>query len=184
MNKNNLIWMDLEMTGLDPENDRILELAVIATDADLHIVAEGPVIAVHQSEEILSAMDEWNVTTHTKSGLIQRVRNSRVTEETCQEQVLSFMEKYVEPGVSPLCGNSIWQDRRFIARYLPRVDKFLLHRNIDVSSVKELFKRWSSLPPFEKKNCHEALSDIRESIAELAYYRKCFFLLDNKNCAK
>lgn len=175
MDNNNLVWMDLEMTGLDPDTDKVLELAVIVTDENLNILAEGPVVVLHQDEEVLAQMDEWNVKTHTSSGLIDKVRASVDNEWTCQNTVISFLQQYVPMGVAPLCGNSIWQDRRFIAKHLPFIDKYLHYRNIDVSSVKELSKRWSDIPVFSKKNCHEALSDIKESIAELSYYRELFF---------
>ncbi len=176
MNEKNLVWMDLEMTGLEPDVDRILEVAVIITDENLNVVAEGPVIVLHQSDEVLASMDAWNIKTHGASGLINKVKESCENEESCQKKILDFIKPYIVEGKSPLCGNSIWQDRRFIAKYLPQLDKYLLHRNIDVSSVKELFKRWTDLPAFEKNNCHEALSDIKESIAELEYYRQNFFV--------
>ena len=173
--KTNLVWMDLEMTGLDPKKDRILELAVLITDSQLNIIAEGPVVALHQSDDILASMDEWNTRTHTASGLVDRVRASDDNEFTCMNTVVSFMQRFVPPGVSPLCGNSIWQDRRFIAAQRPYVDRYLHYRNIDVSSIKELVNRWDPGHEFKKEKRHEALSDIRESIAELAYYRANYF---------
>ena len=175
--KNNLVWMDLEMTGLDPEKNKVLELAVLITDKDLNIVAEGPTVVIHQEDEILAQMDEWNTRTHTASGLIGRVRASEDNEFTCMNTVISFMQLHVPMGASPLCGNSIWQDRRFIIKHLPYIDRYLHYRNIDVSSIKELVTRWAPGTEFPKEKRHEALSDIRESVAELAFYRQNFFRL-------
>jgi oligoribonuclease len=175
--KNNLVWMDLEMTGLDPERDKILELAVIITDSNLNIIAEGPTIAIYQNENDLALMDNWNRTTHTNSGLLDRVRASEDTEFTCMNTVISFMQQYVPMGASPLCGNSIWQDRRFIIKHLPYIDRYLHYRNIDVSSIKELVRRWDPSAEFKKEKRHEALADIRESIDELKFYRANFFKL-------
>ncbi len=177
IDKNNLVWMDLEMTGLDPEKDKILELAVIITDANLNIMAQAQPIAIYQPESVLATMDDWNKKTHSESGLLDRVRASEDNEFTCMNTVISLMQQYVPMGASPLCGNSIWQDRRFIIKYLPYIDRYLHYRNIDVSSIKELVKRWDPNYNFQKANCHEALSDIKESIAELAYYRQHYFKL-------
>jgi oligoribonuclease len=173
--KNNLVWMDLEMTGLDPERDKILELAVIITDKDLNIIAEGPTIAIYQTDADLALMDEWNRNTHTSSGLVDRVRASEDTEFTCMNTVISFLQRYVPMGASPLCGNTIWQDRRFIIKHLPYVDRYLHYRNIDVSSIKEIARRWDPTVEFQKEKKHEALADIRESIEELKFYRSRIF---------
>ena len=176
----NLVWMDLEMTGLDPEKEVIIEMATIVTDSELNVLAEGPVLAVKQPEEKLAAMDEWNTTHHTKSGLVERVRNSRVTEREAEAQTLAFIESHVEQNKAPLCGNTIWQDRRFLTRYMPTLEGYLHYRNIDVSSLKELVARWRPelLQGLSKTNQHTALADIRESIEELKYYREHFIRLD------
>jgi len=173
----NLVWMDLEMTGLDPERDVILEMATIVTDGDLNVIAEGPVLALKQSEATLAAMDEWNTTHHTASGLVQRVRTEGVATLEAEAVTLAFIERHVEKGQAPLCGNTIWQDRRFLVRYMPRLESYLHYRMIDVSTVKELARRWRPelLAGFSKESQHLALADIRESIAELAYYRARFF---------
>ena len=175
-----LIWIDLEMTGLDPMSDRIIEIATIVTDAQLELVAEGPVIAVHQSETLLDGMDDWCTRTHGASGLTQRVRESTIGETDAQAQTLAFLREHVEPGTSPMCGNSICQDRRFLARYMPELESFFHYRNLDVSTLKELARRWrpSVLSGFNKKGVHLALDDIRESIAELRHYRDNFIRLD------
>ena len=175
-----LVWIDLEMTGLDPERDVIIEIATIVTDNALAVVAEGPVIAIAQPAARLEAMDEWNRTHHGASGLIDRVRASPIGEREAEAATLDFVEQHVEKGASPLCGNTIWQDRRFLARYMPALESHMHYRNIDVSSVKELAMRWRPelMAGFTKKNEHTALADIRESIAELAYYRDHFFVLD------
>ena len=172
----NLIWMDLEMTGLDPENDVIIEMATIVTDGDLNIIAEGPVLAIRQPEEKLLAMDEWNQTHHSTSGLLERVRNEGVIEREAEAQTLAFVERHAEKRTAPLCGNTIWQDRRFLVRYMPTLEAYLHYRMVDVSSLKELAARWrpSVLNGFVKKNAHTALSDIRESIEELRYYKEHF----------
>ena len=170
----NLVWMDLEMTGLDPENDRIIEMATIITDAQLNIIAEGPVLAIHQPDALLAKMDDWCTKTHTESGLVARVKASQVTEAQAQAQTIAFLEQHVKPGVAPLCGNSIWQDRRFLGRYMPELEAYCHYRIVDVSTFKELAKRWSPriYDGFQKTSKHLALDDIRESIEELRYYRE------------
>ncbi len=176
----NLVWIDLEMTGLSVERDAIIEIATIVTTSDLDVVAEGPVFAVHQSEEQLSLMDEWNVTHHTASGLVTRVRGSEVSVLEAEAATLEFVAHHVEENTSPLCGNSIWQDRRFLAKYMPTLEAYFHYRNIDVSSVKELARRWRPdvLAGVKKTGAHLALDDIRESIEELKHYRESFFRLD------
>ncbi|KID01864.2 oligoribonuclease [Hafnia alvei] len=175
----NLIWIDLEMTGLDPEVDRIIEIATLVTDANLNILAEGPVIAVHQSDEQLSLMDEWNVRTHTGSGLVDRVKASTIDDATAAQKTIEFLQQWVPAGVSPICGNSVGQDRRFLFRYMPELEKYFHYRYLDVSTLKELARRWKPeiLPGFKKQGTHQALDDIRESVAELAYYRENFIKL-------
>ena len=176
----NLIWMDLEMTGLDPDNDLIIEMATIVTDGTLNVIAEGPVFAIATPEEKLAAMDEWNQTHHSASGLIDRIRKSEVTLLEAEAATLAFIEQHAERNTAPLCGNSIWQDRRFLARHMPTLEAYLHYRIIDVSSLKELARRWRPelLGELTKKNAHTALADIRESIDELRFYRDRFLKLD------
>jgi oligoribonuclease len=171
-----LIWIDLEMTGLKPDTDVIIEMATIVTTADLEIVSEGPVIAIHQPDSVLDAMDEWNKRTHGASGLIERVRESKYTMASAEARTLEVLRALVEPNSSPICGNSICQDRRFLARHMPTLEKFFHYRNLDVSTLKELARRWAPdlLGGFVKQGEHKALADIQESIRELAYYREHF----------
>ncbi len=174
-----IVWMDMEMTGLDPETERILEVAVLVTDQELNVVAEGPNLVLHQPEEVLSAMDAWNTTHHGESGLLTRVRESTVDEAQASAALLGFLEKHTQKKKAPLAGNSIHQDRRFVARYLPEVEGWLHYRNIDVSTIKELARRWYPKQYVDrpaKKGSHRAMDDLLESIAELKYYRKAVFL--------
>jgi oligoribonuclease len=177
--KNNLIWIDLEMTGLDPQGDAIIEIATIITDSALNILAEGPVIAIHQEEATLARMDAWNQKQHGGSGLIERVRESRVNEAEAERQTIAFLKKHVPAGASPMCGNSICQDRRFLYRLMPKLERHFHYRNLDVSTVKELARRWAPALAggFEKEPVHLALEDIRDSIRELRYYREQLFRL-------
>lgn len=170
----NLVWIDLEMTGLNPDTERIIEVAVVVTDAQLQVRVEGPVMAIHQSETLLQGMDAWNTATHGKSGLTQRVRASTIDEATAEAAVMEFLQRYVPKGKSPMCGNTICQDRRFLARTMPRLEAFFHYRNLDVSTLKELARRWrpAVLDGFKKAQAHTALADIHESIDELVYYRK------------
>ncbi|MGD8429287.1 MAG: oligoribonuclease [Ectothiorhodospiraceae bacterium] len=172
----NLIWIDLEMTGLDTDRDCIIEIATIVTDKHLNVLAEGPVVAIHQSDEILGAMDEWNTTQHGRSGLIDRVRQSKATEAEAERRTLDFLAQWVPKRSSPMCGNSICQDRRFLHRCMPELEQFFHYRNLDVSSLKELVARWAPevLSGFKKKGSHLAMDDIRDSIAELRHYRQHF----------
>jgi oligoribonuclease len=174
--KDRLIWIDLEMTGLEPASDVIIEIATIVTDANLQTVAEGPTIAIHQSDEILNGMDDWNTRQHGGSGLTERVRNSKVSTAEAEQQTLAFLREPVKAGTSPMCGNSICQDRRFMANYMPELEEFFHYRNLDVSTLKELAVRWKpeALAGFKKKGTHLAMDDIRDSIAELAHYREHF----------
>lgn len=171
-----LIWLDMEMTGLNPDGDRIIEVAMIITDGQLNVVAESPVIAVHQPDSVLDAMDDWNKNTHGKSGLVARVKASTVSEAQAEQQLLDFLQQYVPAGKSPMCGNTICQDRRFMARWMPQLEAYFHYRNLDVSTLKELCKRWRPeiAKGVVKKGKHEALADILESIEELRYYREHF----------
>jgi oligoribonuclease len=174
----NLVWLDMEMTGLEPDTDRIIEIAVVVTNSTLDKVVEGPVLAIHQSDETLDKMDDWNKNTHGKSGLIDRVRASTVSEADAAEQIRAFLGNYVPPGKSPMCGNSICQDRRFMARWMPELERFFHYRNLDVSTLKELCRRWQPAiyKGFQKRAMHTALADIHESIDELKYYREHFLV--------
>ncbi len=172
-----LVWLDLEMTGLDTAHDAIIEIATIVTDSDLNILAEGPVLAIHQPDAVLEGMDEWNLRQHGRSGLIERVRESEVTYAEAERATLAFLGQWVKPGTSPMCGNTICQDRRFLARLMPELEAFFHYRNLDVSTIKELVRRWA--PPLldgvQKQGSHLALDDIRDSIRELHYYRERVF---------
>ncbi|KFN19108.1 oligoribonuclease [Aeromonas bestiarum] len=173
----NLVWIDMEMTGLDPEENVVLEIATIVTDKDLNVLAEGPVIAIHQSDEELAKMDDWNVNTHTKSGLVARVKASQHDEARAVAETLAFIRQWVPERTSPLCGNSIGQDRRFMVKHMGELEAFFHYRNVDVSTIKELVRRWQPelLDQFSKSGSHQALDDIRESIAELRFYRSHVF---------
>jgi len=179
---NNLIWIDLEMTGLDTQNDVIIEIATIVTDKDLNVLAEGPMLAIHQSNERLEAMDEWNTRQHGQSGLTKRVQESQITEADAERETIAFLKEYVPSGASPMCGNSICQDRRFLARCMPELETFFHYRNLDVSSLKELAKRWSPaiLKGYTKNSSHLAMDDVRDSIDELGYYREHLLILPEK----
>ena len=183
LDKNNLIWIDLEMTGLDTFNDRIIEIATVVTDGNLNILAEGPVIAIHQSNEVLDAMDEWNTNQHGKSGLTERVKNSPFDANHAEQETLAFLKKYVPKGASPMCGNSICQDRRFMARLMPELEEYFHYRNLDVSSLKELASRWAPnvYSGFKKESTHLAMDDVKDSINELRYYRDHFLSLPSNN---
>ena len=176
VNNNNLIWIDMEMSGLIPDSDRILEVALVVTDSQLKVVAEAPVLAVHQSDSILDNMDKWNKSTHAKSGLIDKVKASKLNEDEVEKDMIAFLQKYVPPNISPMCGNTICQDRRFLARTMPKLETYFHYRNLDVSTLKELVKRWKPdiLAGLTKQGKHEALADIYDSIAELKYYREHF----------
>jgi oligoribonuclease len=178
VNPEHLIWIDLEMTGLLPDSDRIIEIATLVTDKDLNVVAEGPEIVIHQPDEVLARMDSWNQHQHTSSGLIGRVRASRMTVTEAERQTLLFLSMHVPPGVSPMCGNSICQDRRFLARLMPELERFFHYRNLDVSTLKELARRWMPgvLTGFKKQSAHLARADIEESINELRHYRAHMFV--------
>lgn len=179
-NPTNLIWIDLEMTGLDPDKERIIEIATVVTDQDLNILAEGPVMAVSQPKAILDAMDEWCTSHHGQSGLTQRVLQSQIDDAAAEQATLEFLQHWVPKGASPMCGNSIGQDRRFLVRYMPKLHDYFHYRNLDVSTLKELVSRWKPQikAGFQKKNVHLALDDIKESIDELVYYRTHFINLD------
>jgi Oligoribonuclease (3''->5'' exoribonuclease) len=176
--KHHLIWIDLEMTGLSPDTDRIIEIATIITNTDLQVVAEGPVMAIHQPKHVMDAMDDWNQRHHGANGLIERVKYSPYDEAAAEKITLNFLSQYCDPRSSPMCGNSICQDRRFLARYMPSLEAFFHYRNLDVSSIKELAKRWRPdlMDGLKKEGSHKALEDIRDSIKELQYYREHFFL--------
>ncbi len=178
--ENNLIWIDLEMTGLDPDRDVIIEIATIVTDADLNILAEGPVRAIHQPEEVMAGMDEWNTRQHGGSGLTKRVRDSKVSLNGAEAETIAFLEDWVTPGKSPMCGNSICQDRRFMVRGMPRLERYFHYRNLDVSTIKELARRWRPdvAEGVKKTGAHLALDDIKDSINELKHYRETFFRME------
>ncbi|WGE89637.1 oligoribonuclease [Actinobacillus arthritidis] len=180
LDSQNLIWIDLEMTGLDPEKERIIEVATIITDKDLNILAEGPVLTVHQSDELLNKMSDWCIKTHTENGLIERVKQSKLTERAVELQTLDFLKQWVPKGASPICGNSVPQDKRFLYKYMPDLADYFHYRHLDVSTLKELARRWKPqiLEQFTKKNTHLALDDIRESIEELKFYRTHFINLE------
>jgi oligoribonuclease len=175
-NANNLVWLDMEMTGLNPDGDRIIELAMVVTNSELELVAESPSWVVHQSDETLAAMDEWNQKTHGRSGLIDKVKASTMSDADVEAAALEFLKKYSSKGHSPMCGNSICQDRRFMARHMPTLEAFFHYRNVDVSTLKELCRRWRPelIAGFKKHQLHTALADIRESVEELRYYRQHF----------
>jgi oligoribonuclease len=177
--QNNLAWLDMEMTGLVPDRDRIIEMAIIITDASLNEVAVSPVLVVHQADSVLDAMDSWNKSTHAKSGLIEKVKASTLDEAAAEAQMLAFVQQYVPSGTSPMCGNSICQDRRFLARWMPKLEAWFHYRNLDVSTLKELVKRWKPelAKGMTKHGKHEALADIQESIDELKYYKEHFLKL-------
>jgi len=175
--QNNLAWLDLEMTGLDPDSDRIIEVAIVVTDAQLNAVAVAPVLVVHQPDTVLDAMDDWNKNTHGRTGLVDKVKASNLTEKEAEEMMLAFLSQHVPKQTSPMCGNSICQDRRFLARHMPRLEAYFHYRNLDVSTIKELAKRWKPeiAKGLVKQGKHEALADIYESIEELRYYRETLF---------
>jgi oligoribonuclease len=177
--QNNLIWLDMEMTGLDPDKDRIIEVAIVVTDSHLNTVAEAPVLVVRQPDEVLAAMDEWNKSTHTRTGLIDKVKSSPLDEAAVEERMLDFLGRHAPKQISPMCGNSICQDRRFLARHMPRLEAYFHYRNLDVSTLKELARRWKPdvAKGLVKQGKHEALADIYESIEELKYYREHFLKL-------
>jgi oligoribonuclease len=171
-----LIWIDMEMSGLNPDTDRVLEVAIVVTDSQLHTVAQAPVLVVHQDDDVLARMDDWNKSTHAKSGLIDRVKASRLTEAQVEDRMLAFVTEHLPPRTSPMCGNSVHQDRRFLVRYMPKLEEYFLYRNLDVSTLKELVRRWRPdlVSGLTKLGKHEALADVHESIDELRYYRDYF----------
>ena len=177
--ENNLVWVDMEMSGLNPDSDRVLEIAIVITDSELEVVAEGPVLVVHQPDAVLAVMDEWNKSTHAKSGLIEKVKAATLSEADVEQHLLAFLVGHVPAKTSPMCGNSVHQDRRFLARYMPALEAYFLYRNLDVSTLKELAKRWKPaiMAGLVKHGKHEALADIYESIEELKYYREHFLKL-------
>lgn len=179
----NLVWLDCEMTGLDPEKERLIEIAVVVTGPQLTPRIEGPVLVIHQSDAVLDAMDAWNKGTHGRSGLIDKVKASTTTEAQAEEQLLAFLSRYVGKGVSPMCGNTIGQDRRFLVKYMPRLEAFFHYRNIDVSTLKELARRWRPevVSAFNKQQAHTALADVHESIDELVHYRERFIRLNDES---
>ncbi|HSN40611.1 MAG TPA: oligoribonuclease [Burkholderiales bacterium] len=176
---NNLIWIDMEMSGLNPDAERILEVAIVVTDAQLNTIAEAPVLVVHQSDAVLGAMDDWNKSVHARSGLIERVKASTLTESEAERRMVAFLDQHVPPRISPMCGNSVHQDRRFLVRHMPALEAYFHYRNIDISTLKELARRWKPqiMSGFAKHGKHEALADIHESIEELKYYREHFIKL-------
>lgn len=176
INDKNLIWIDLEMTGLNPEIDKIIEIATLVTDSNLNILAEGPVLAIYQSDEQLSLMNNWNITTHTRSGLIKRVKNSNIDEKIATKITIKFLSEWVSSGKSPICGSTVAQDRRFLFKYMPKLEEYFHYHYIDVGTIRELAKRWRPdiINKFEKKNKHQALEDIKSAIVELSYYRDNF----------
>ncbi|MGA0976624.1 MAG: oligoribonuclease [Methylophilaceae bacterium] len=180
-NNNNLVWLDMEMTGLDPVNDKIIEIAVIITDPNLEILSEAPVFVIKQDDSLLQNMDAWNTNTHSKSGLIEKVKHSTTTEKDAEDQLINFLKPYVDKNKSPMCGNTICQDRRFMANYMPKLEAYFHYRNLDVSVFKELAKRWRPelIGKFKKSAKHEALADIKESIEELKFYREHFLKIPN-----
>jgi oligoribonuclease len=179
----NLVWIDCEMSGLDPEKERLLEIAVVVTSPDLSVRVEGPVLVIHQSDELLNSMDAWNKGTHGKSGLIEKVKSSEMTADQAQIILIDFIKKYVSKSCSPLCGNTIGQDRRFLVKYMPKLEAWLHYRNLDVSTLKELSRRWRPevYSSFKKQQAHTALADVHESIDELIHYRTHFLRLDHNN---
>ena len=176
--RSNMIWIDLEMTGLDTQRDYIIEIASIVTDKNLNILEEGPNLAIKQPDEVLNSMDQWNTDHHNRSGLVEKVKDSHITESIAEKQTIEFLSKYVPKGVAPLCGNTICQDRRFLARCMPELEDYFHYRNLDVSTIKELVNRWYSDVKFKKDPQHLAIEDIKDSIEELKYYRKFFFSSD------
>lgn len=178
-NAKNLAWLDMEMTGLNPDTDRIIEVAMIITDSDLNILAQSEVLVIHQPDSIIDHMDKWNTTTHTRTGLVDKVKASTLTEAEAEEKLLAFISEWIPEKASPMCGNSIHQDRRFMVRYMPRLEAYFHYRNLDVSTLKELARRWNPaiVKGISKKGAHQALNDIKESIEEMAYYREHFLTI-------